>query len=84
MGASKYICIYNDMIFPFNDKKEIATSIMGYKLIKKDNGKWDIIINGKEVAHYSEEFTKEEIEKNFFSTFFQKFTFANLHFYNLN
>ena len=81
--ASKYICIYNGMTFTFDDKIEFATKFMGYKLNQRKNGAWDVIINREEVAHYSNEYTREEIEIDFFRNFFVKFTFKNLHFYQL-
>ena len=82
---AKYLAIYNGMMFPFDDLKEFAIKILGYKIIQNCRGAWDIIINGEEVAHYSNEYTLEEVERNFLSeqTFFFKFTFKNLHYYQL-
>lgn len=82
---SKYLAIYNGMMFPFDNLKEFATKVLGYKIIQNCHDAWDIIINGKEVAHYSDEYTLEEVEKDFFSVdkFFSKFTFKNLHYYQL-
>ena len=82
---TKYLAIYNDMMFPFDNLKEFATKVLGYKIIQNCRDAWDIIINGEEVAHYSDEYTLEEVEKDFFSihSFFPKFTFKNLHYYQL-
>ena len=80
----KFIAVYNGVTFPFNSIKELAVKLLGYQIICKDSGKIDIIINGKEVAHYSEEYTIEEVEKDFFRDgFFTKFTYANLYYYSL-
>ena len=79
---AKYLAIYNGMMFPFDDLKEFAINILGYKIIQNCRGAWDIIINGEEVAHYSNEYTLEEVERNFLSeqTFFFKFTFSLIFF----
>ena len=81
--ASKYIAVYNGNMFPFDDKIDFATKIMGYKLSQNENGSWNVIINGEIVAKYSNEYTKEEVEKAYFKDFFSKNTYKNLKFYQL-
>lgn len=82
--ASKFLAVYNGVMLPFDDEYEFAVKIMGFKIEwNEENNDWDVIINGKEVAHYSNEYTLEEIKKNYFRSFFTKNTFSNLHFYKL-
>lgn len=83
MEKTKYIAVYNGIMFPFNELKDFVIRIMGYKIIQNSRNAWDIIINGQEVAHYGSEYSLEEVERNFLSesNFFPKFTFKNLHFY---
>ena len=81
--ASKYVAFYNSILFPFDDVKQFATDVMGYRLVRINYGGWDVFINGKAVAHYSEEFTEEQVERDYFNTFFSKNTYKNLHFYQL-
>lgn len=82
--AAKYLAIYNGMPLPFDDFKVFAVKILGYRIIKNCRGEWDIIINEKEVAHYTDAWTLDEVEKDFFSErFLSKFTFKNLHYYQL-
>ena len=81
---AKYLAVYNGMVFPFDDLKEFAIKVMGYKIVQNNRGAWDVIINGKEVAHYGSEYTLEEVERNVLNAqFFHKYTFKNLHFYQL-
>lgn len=84
MAHSKYVAIYNGMPLPFNDLKEFAVKVMGFKVIRNDRGTWDVIVNGEEVAHYTDEWTRKEIENDYLnSSFFSKFTRRNLAFYQL-
>ena len=81
--ASKYLAIYNGKPFPFDDEREFAKKMMGFKIVQHQDGGWDVIINKKVVAKYSSEYTEEEAEKDYFRTFFIKNTYKNLHFYQL-
>lgn len=87
--GSKYIAIYNGMVFPFDDIKDFAIKVLGYKIIKNERGAYDIIINGKEFCHYSDEWTISEIEKDLFCNKYNPFlirvTYKNLQYYkNIN
>jgi len=85
--GSRYIAVYNGMVLPFDDIKDFAIKILGYKIIKNERGAYDIIINGKEFCHYSNEWTILEIEKDLFESTYKPFlfrvTYKNLHFYKL-
>ena len=81
--ASKFIAVYNGMTIPFDSAEEFAVKYMGFRIDKNERGAYDVILNGYEVAHYSDEWTEAEVMSNFFRWFFRKYTFANLHFYTL-
>lgn len=83
MAHSKYIAIYNGLPIPFDDIGDFARKVMGFKVIEKDNGHLTVVVNGQEVAHYTDEWTPEEVEKDYLRGFLSKWTRKNLAFYTL-
>lgn len=83
MAHSKYIAIYNGMPIPFDDIADFAKKVMGFRVVKNERGAYDVIVNGQEVAHYTDEWTPEEVEKDYLRGFMSKWTRKNLAFYTL-
>ena len=84
MAHAKYVAIYNGLPIPFDDLKDFAKKVMGFKVVQNDRGSWDVIVNGEEVAHYTDEWTRREVEDDYLKpSFFGKFTRQNLAFYTL-
>lgn len=84
MAHSKYVAIYNGMPLPFDDLKNFAKTVMGFRVVQNDRGTWDVIVNGEQVAGYTDEWTRQEVEDDYLNTrFFGKFTRLNLAFYKL-
>lgn len=84
MAHPKFIAIYNGMPLPFDDIADFAKRVMGLKVVKNYRGTWDVVVNGEEVAHYTDEWTKEEVERDYLNGgFFKKWTRKNLAFYRL-
>lgn len=83
MAHSKYIAIYNGLPIPFDDIGDFARKVMGFRVVQNDRGSWDVIVNGQEVAHYTDEWTQEEVEKDYRKSFLSKWTRKNLAFYTL-
>lgn len=84
MAHSKYVAIYNGMPLPFDDLKNFAKTVMGFRVVQNDRGTWDVIVNGEQVAGYTDEWTRQEVEDDYLNTrFFGKFTRPNLAFYKL-
>lgn len=84
MAHSKYVALYNGMPIPFDDLKGFAKTVMGFRVVQNDRGSWDVIVNGEEVAHYTDEWTRREVEDDYLNaSFFRKFTRQNLAFYKL-
>lgn len=84
MAHSKYIAMYNGMPMPFDDLKEFAVKVMGFRVVQNDRGTWDVIVNGEKAAGYTDEWTRQEVEDDYLkSSFFGKFTRPNLAFYKL-
>lgn len=78
------MAIYNGMPLPFNDIADFAKRVMGFKVVRNERGAYDVIVNGEEVAHYTDEWTSEEVEQDYLkSGVFTKWTRKNLAFYKL-
>lgn len=84
MAHSKYVAIYNGLPIPFDNLKDFARTVMGFRVVQNDRGSWDVIVNGEKVAGYTDEWTRQEVEDDYLkSSFFGKFTRPNLAFYKL-
>lgn len=94
---SKYIIVYNGIMFPVNSIEEAAKRLFGFRIeeVKHKDGHstWDVIINGAVVEHYIKKaddldrngYTREEVE-NIWSkevNFIPRNTFSNLQWYKL-
>lgn len=83
MAHSKYVAIYNGMPLPFDDLKDFARKVMGFRVVQNDRGTWDVIVNGERVASYTDEWTPDEVEEDYLKGFMSKWTRKNLVFYEL-
>ena len=87
---SKFIFIYNGIVFAANSIEEIAEKFFGVKIYRGDNGNWFVQENGnpKRMEYLSKEngsnngFTKEEVKRDFLKYHFNM-KYKNIAVYKL-
>lgn len=89
MEKHKYIMLYNGIIFKGVSLETLARDYMGYK-IEETPTSFHVYINGLIVARYvnvkenkRDGYTQNEVEKDFFKNFAERFAYKNLCFYKL-
>lgn len=88
MEKPKYIMLYNGRTFEGPSLEVLARDYMGYRVAETPTS-FNVYINGLVVASYvnvkdkRDGYTREEVEKDFFRSFAERFTYKNLCFYKL-
>ena len=90
MEKSKFLFIYDGIVFTANSIKEVAEKMFGMNIYRGDNGNWFVELNKnkKRMEYMSKEngnsngFTKEEVEKDFLTYHF-KTNYKNTALYRL-
>ena len=89
MEKPKYIMLYNGKTFKGTSLETLAKDYMGYRIVETPTS-FEIYINGKRVSSYvnvkenkRDGYTQNEVEKDFFRNFAERFTYKNLCFYKL-
>ena len=60
---------------------EFAVNYMDFDIIQNERGGWDVLLLGKEVAHYTNEWTRAEVLKDYFRNFERKNNWKNIEYY---
>lgn len=55
-----------------DDLKEFAKEYLAFHIDQNEEGGWEVWLYGENVAHYSNEWTKDEVERDYFASFFTK------------
>lgn len=84
MAHPKYLAIYNGLPYPADSLTDLAYKLCGMQILyDHDRSAWGVVINGKVSARYSDEWSHDEIVRDYMQTFVHKNTYANLAFYSL-
>lgn len=84
MAHPKYLAIYNGLPYPADSLTDLAYKLCGMQILyDHDKSEWSVVINGKVSARYSDEWSHDEIVRDYMQTFVHKNTYANLAFYSL-
>jgi hypothetical protein len=60
---------------------EFAVKYLDFDVIQNERGGWDVLLLGKEVAHYTNEWTRAEVLKDYFRDFERKNNWKNIEYY---
>lgn len=55
-----------------DDLKEFAKEYLSFHIDQNEEGGWEVWLFGDNVAHYSSEWDKWEVERDYFSTYFNR------------
>lgn len=84
MAHPKYLAIYNGLPYPADSLTDLAYKLCGMQILyDHDKSAWSVVINGKVSVRYSDEWSHDEIVRDYMKTFVHKNTYANLSFYSL-
>lgn len=55
-----------------DDLKEFAKEYLSFHIDQNEEGGWEVWLLGDNVAHYSNEWEKWEVERDYFATYFNR------------
>jgi len=55
-----------------DDLKEFAKEYLYFHIDQNEDGGWEVWMLGHNIAHYSNEWEKWEVERDYFSTYFNR------------
>lgn len=68
--------------FENNSIEEFAEQHMDFHIDKRTDDGWEVYLVGKNVAHYTNEWTYEEVKKDYFRDFTKKNNWKNIEYFH--
>lgn len=67
--------------FEANSIEEFAIEHMRFHIEQREDNGWEVYLLGENVAHYTNEWTREEVKKDYFRDFTHKNNWKNIEYY---
>lgn len=67
--------------FEYDSIEEFAEKEMGFHIDQRNDGGWEVWLVGDNVAHYTNEWTYDEVKRNYFRDFTIKNNWKNIEYF---